>query len=153
MRVLKNILIGFGVLFVLVIAFISWIGVSSSHFRKAQTPFVETFFTDLSKHWDIADVYDRLEAPIIEQAETPHGQDLLRQFKKLGALRSVRDLELRSFKANNRTRTGSFSFKGAFENGEAVVNVIVVERDATVRVFGFSLRGVVMRHEASKLKT
>ena len=56
MRVLKNALIGLGVLFLVVLAFFAWIGVSSSQFRKEEAPFVETFVTDLSKRWDIADV-------------------------------------------------------------------------------------------------
>jgi hypothetical protein len=118
MRVVKKILIGLGVLFLVVIAFFAWIGVSSSQFRKEQTLFVETFVTDLSKRWDIADVHDRLANSFIEQVGTPQAQQLLHQFKQLGALQSVHDLELRSYNANNNGRTGLFSFKGTFENGE-----------------------------------
>jgi hypothetical protein len=153
MRVLKNILIGLGVLFLVVLAFFAWIGVSSSQFRKEQAPFVETFVTDLSKRWDIADVYDRLANSFIEQAGTPQAQQLLHQFKRLGALKSVRDLGLRSYNTNNNTRTGLFSFKGTFENGEAVVNVTIVKKGGAVRVFGFYLRATDMRDGASKLQT
>ena len=64
MRVLKNILIGLGVIFLVALAFFAWIGVSGSQFRKEQAPFVEAFVTDLSKRWDIADVYDRLANPL-----------------------------------------------------------------------------------------
>jgi hypothetical protein len=152
-RILKNILIGLGVLFLVVLAFFAWIGVSSSQFRKEQAPFVETFVTDLSKHWDIADVYDRMANPFIEQAGSPQAQQLLHQFKRLGALKSVRDLELRSYNTNNNTRTGLFSFKGTFENGEAVVNVTIVKKDGAVRVLGVYLRATDMRDGASKLQT
>lgn len=153
MRVLKNILVGLGVLFLAVLAFFAWIGVSSSQFRKAQAPFVETFVTDLSKRWDIADVYDRMANPFIEQAGTPQAQQLLHQFKQLGKLQSVHDLELRSYNTNNTGRTGLFSFKGTFENGEAVVNVTIVEKDGAVRVLSFYLNATHMQDGASKLQT
>lgn len=76
MRVLKNILIGLGGLFLVVIALLAWIGVSSSQFRKEQAPFVQTFVTDLSKRWNVADVYDRMANPFIEQVSTPQPQQL-----------------------------------------------------------------------------
>lgn len=122
MRILKNILIGFGVLFLLILVLVGWVGVRSSQFRTEEAPFVQTFVTDLSKRWDIADVYDRSENTFIEQATTPQAQQLLHQFKQLGPLKSVHDLELRNYISNNRGRTGLFSFKGTFENGEAVVD-------------------------------
>jgi hypothetical protein len=151
-RVLKKILIGLGVLFLVVIAFFTWVGVSSSQFRKEQSAFVETFVTDLSKRWNTADVYDRMSNSFIEQAGTPQAQQLLHQFKQLGALKSVRDLELRSY-ADNNGQTGVFSFKGKFENGEAVVNVTIVKKDEAVRVVAFYLRATNIRAGASKLQT
>lgn len=153
MTVLKNVLIGLGALFLVVVAFFTWVGVSSTQFRREQAPFVETFVTDLSKHWDIADVHDRLTEPFIEQVSTPRAQQLLHQFKELGALKSVQDLELRSYITNNKGQTGVFSFKGTFENGEAVVSVTIVEKDAAVRVLAFYLKGTHMRNAVSKLQT
>jgi hypothetical protein len=153
MRVLKNILVGLGVLFVVVIAFLAWIGVNSSQFRKEQAPFVETFVTDLSKRWDVADVYDRMANPFIEQVSTPQARQLLHQFKRLGALTSVHDLELRRYNSNNNGRTGLFSFKGTFENGEAVMNITIVKKDGAVRVVGFYLKATHMREGGSKLQT
>jgi hypothetical protein len=152
-RVVKNILIGLGALFLVVIAFFAWIGASSSQFRKEQTPFVETFVIDLSRRWDIADVYDRLANPFIEQISTPQAQQLLHQFKQLGALQSVQNLELRSYNANNNGRTGLFSFKGTFENGEGVVNVTIVKKDGAVRVLGFYLKATHIQNGVSKLQT
>jgi hypothetical protein len=153
MRLLKNILIGLGILFVVVLAFFAWIGASSSHFRKEQAPFVETFVTDLSKRWDIADVYGRMTNSFIQQASAPQAQQLLHQFKQLGALQSVYDLELRSYNSNNNERTGLFSFKGTFENGEALVSVTVVEKDGAARVLSFYLKATHMRAGASKVQT
>lgn len=153
MRVLKTILISLGVLFLVVIALFAWSGMSSSQFRKEQTPFVETFVTDLSKRWDIADVHDRMANPFIEETSTPQAQHLLHQFKQLGMLKSMHDLELRSYYSNNNERTGIFSFKGIFENGEAVVNVTIAKKDGAVRVLGFYLKATSMRDGALKLQT
>jgi hypothetical protein len=116
MRVLKNVLIGFGVLFLRIIALLAWVEVSSTQFRKERAPFVETFVADLSKRWDIADVYDRMANPFTEQVSAPQARQLLHQFKQLGALKSVHDLELRSYYTNSNGRTGLFPFKGTSEN-------------------------------------
>jgi hypothetical protein len=151
MRVLKNILIGLGAVFVVVIALLAWIGASSSQFRKEQAPFVETFVTDLSKRWNIADVYDRLANP--EQTDTPQARELLHQFKQLGALQSIHDLNLRSYITNNKGRTGLFSLKGTFENGEAIVTVTIVKNEGAVRVLGFYLKTTHMGNGVSKLQT
>ena len=153
MQVLKNILIGLGVLFLVALALFAWVGVSSSQFRKEQAPFVERFVTDLSKRWDIADVSDRMANPFIEQASTPQARQLLHQFKELGALQSVQDLQLRSYLTNNNGQTGIFSFKGMFENGEGVVNVTIVKKDGVARVSGFYLKGTHTRDGGSKLQT
>jgi hypothetical protein len=153
MRVLKNILIGFGVLFLVGIALFAWVGVSSSQFRKEQAAFVGTFVTDLSKRWDTADVHDRLADSLIEQASSPQTQSLMHQFKELGRLRSVHDLELKSYVSTNKGQRGTFSFKGAFENGEGVVDVTIIKKDGAVRVSGFRLNGIHTRNEVSKLQT
>ena len=92
MRVVKKLLIGLGVFFLVVIAFFAWVG-------------------------------------------------------------AVHDLELRSYYANNIGRTGNFSFKGTFENGEALVNVTIVKKDRAVRVLGFHLEATHMRDGVSKLQT
>jgi hypothetical protein len=153
MRVLKNILIGLGVLFLVVLAFFAWIGVSSRQFRKEEAPFVETFVTDLSKRWDIADVHERMANSFIEQAGTPQAQQLLHQFKQLGGLKSAHDLELRNYYASSNGRTGIFSFKGTFESGEGMVQVTIVKKDGAVRVLGFYLKATHTRDGASKIQT
>jgi len=121
------ILVGLGALFLVVIAFVSWLGVSSNDFRKEQAPFVQKFVVDLSKRWDVADVRDRMSVSFIEQADTQPARELLNQFKRLGALKSVQDLELRSFMSMNGKRTGIFAFKGIFENGDGAVRVTITQ--------------------------
>jgi hypothetical protein len=152
-RVLKTILISLGVLFLVIIALFTWSKVSSSQFGKEQAPFVETFVIDLSRHWDIADVQGRMTNPFIEETSTPQAQQLLHQFKRLGALKSTQDLKLRAYKSFNNEQTGLFSFKGIFENGEAMVNVTIVNKDGAVRVVRFYLKATSMRDGALKLQT
>src|ERR1700760_4487795 len=101
MRVLKNILIGFGILLLVIGAFATWIGLSSRQFRNEQASFVQAFVTDLSKRWETLDVYDRMTVTFIEQADTPQAHQLLRQFQELGRLKSVQDLELQSYITTN----------------------------------------------------
>lgn len=153
MRVLKNIFIGLGVLFLVVLALFVWIRVSSNQFRKEQAPFVESFVTDLSKHWDIEDIHDRIANSFSEQISSPQAQQLLHRFKQLGGLKSVHDLELRAYKSYNDGPTSLFSFKGTFENGEALVNVTIVKKAGPALVSGFYLRATAMRDGASKLQT
>ena len=47
----------------------------------------------------------------------------------------------------------SLSFKGTFENGEAVVSVTIVKKDDAVRVVSFYLKGTHTRDGVSKLQT
>ena len=129
------------------------VGSEQQQFGKEQAPFVETFVIDLSKHWDIADVQGRMTNPFIEETSTPQAQQLLHQFKRLGALKSTQDLKLRAYKDYNNEQTGLFSFKGIFENGEAMVNVTIVNKDGAVRVVRFYLKATSMRDGALKLQT
>lgn len=153
MRILKNILIGTGVLFLVLIGLFAWVKSSSDQFRKEEAPFVEAFVSDLSKRWDLADVYDRLAPPFIEQVGTPQTQQLQQKFRRLGRLKSVFDLELQRYNAYNLTQSGLFSFKAIFENGDALASVTLIRNDGVVRVQGFYLRGIQMRQGSSKLQT
>jgi hypothetical protein len=152
MRVVNRILIGLGLLFLAVIALFVWVGVSGSQFRKEQTPFVERFVTDLSKRWDLADVNDRVATSFVEQARSAQAQQALHEFKPLGMLRSMSDLELRSYNANTKGTTGVFSFKGTFENGDAVVQVTLVKMDGGVRVLSLYLNAIHVRVGTSKVQ-
>ena len=153
MRVVKNILIGLGGLFLVIVALFTWVGVSGSQFSAEQGPFVKKFVADLSKRWEVVDVYDRMSSSFIQQSGTPQAQQLLHQFKRLGALKSVSALKLQSYYSNNNDRTGVFSLEGAFENGEAVIRVTIVRKDGAVRVVGFYLNATHMREGASRIQT
>jgi hypothetical protein len=77
--VLKNILIALGVLFGAFIALAIGVGISSARFRTEQIPFVTAYVTDLYRHWELADVYDRSSNSFLQQATSRQGQDLLQR--------------------------------------------------------------------------
>jgi hypothetical protein len=145
-NVFKKVLISLGGIFVAVFALFVWLGMGSAHFRTEQEPFVRTFVSDLSKRWVVSDVYDRLANPFIEQAGTVQGKQLLQQFKQLGALKAVRDVELRNYNLSFHGQTGIFTFKGTFEHGEAIVDVTIIKKDAAVRVLGIYITSTHMQN-------
>lgn len=140
-RALKKLLMVLGGIFLLAVILFGWLGFRSAQFKAQQEPFVTAFVTDLSKRWDVADVYTRSADALVEQVRTPQGQRLLNQFRQLGALKSVRDFELRNYYAGTGGQRGVFSFKGTFENGNAVVDITLVERGDSTRVIGFYISG------------
>jgi hypothetical protein len=148
-RALKKLLMSLGAIFLLAVIFVGWLGFRSAQFRARQEPFVTAFVMDLSKRWDVADVYTRTADALVEQVRTPQGQQLLNQFRRLGTLKSVRDFELRNYYSGNDGQRGVFSFNGTFENGSAVVDITLIERGDSTRVIGFYIYGT--RSQRGKL--
>jgi hypothetical protein len=145
MRVLKKILIGFGSVFLVLIALFLWLGMESVRFKHEQAPFVRAYVTDLSRHWNVADVYDRSDNGLIAQAGSAEGRQALLSFRSLGSLTSIDDLELRNYSDGTWGRRGVFDFKAEFENGEALVEVVVNQGDAGTRVLGVHLNNIQTR--------
>jgi hypothetical protein len=140
-RALKKLLMALGGILLLAVVLFGWLGWRSAQFKAQQEPFVTAFVTDLSRRWDVADVDTRTADALVEQVRTPQGQHLLKQFRQLGTLQSVRDFELRNYYAGTEGQRGVFSFKGTFENGSAVVDITLVERGDSTRVIGFYISG------------
>ena len=137
MRALKKILIGFGSVFLVLIALFAWLGMESVRFKRDEAPFVKAYVTDLSRHWNVADVYDRSDNEFIAQADSPNGQRTIQRFRSLGSLTSIDDFELKNYSDGTTGRRGVFDFKAGFENGEALVEVTVVNHGgAATRVLG-----------------
>lgn len=153
MRILKNVLLGLGSLFGLLVVLAIVMGISSAHFKTQQTPFVTRFVTDLSRHWELADVYDRLSNTFIEQAGSAQGRQIMQRFRTLGALRSLQDLELRNYSMTTTGTTAVFSFKGTFETDAALVTVTVLKTSGTVRVLAFHLDPIPGRNLPSLPRT
>ena len=153
MRVVRKILVGLGVLFLVLIAVFSWVAVVGRQFRTEQTPFVKTFMMDLSRHWNVADVSDRIAGPVLDQVLTPKGQQMFQMFKQLGTLRSEGDVTMDRFNVDTKGTTGVFEFKGTFDNGEADVQVTVVKKGGSAWVLGFYLNDIRRRPGESNVET
>jgi len=153
MRLIRKILVGLGVLFLVLVAVFSWAVVVGRQFRDEQTPFVKTFVTDLSRHWNVADVSDRIAGTTLDQALTPKGQQMFHLFKQLGVLRSAGELSMERFNVNTTGTTGVFEFKGTFDNGEADVQVTVLKKGGSAWVLGFYLNDIRRRDSVSNVET
>jgi hypothetical protein len=141
MSALKKLLIGLGGLSLVLIGLTVLLGGGSMWFKSQQAPFVRAFVTDLSQRWALADVQDRLAGEFVQQAATAQGQRLLKEFRQLGPIRTMSELELRTYNVSPRTQTGVFSLKATFAHGEAVVSVTIVRRDRQTRVLSLFMTG------------
>jgi len=81
---------------------------------------------------------------LTEELNSPKGHKVMNNFKRLGELKDIKDIELDGFNARATTEEGSFSigtfkFKGEFENAKALVTITLKKNDLGVRVAGFSI--------------
>jgi hypothetical protein len=145
MGVLKKVLIGFGVVFLVIIALAVWLGFQSVRFGRAERPFVEAYVTDFSRHWRVADVYDRSANEFLTQASSSEGERAIAMFRPLGALTSISDFEIKNYKVGTGGRSGVFDFKGKFENGTAVVEVTIIDNGHDgARVVGVHMENITV---------
>jgi len=140
MRWFKNILIGFGVLFALLIVFLISMYISSTHFKAEEAPVATAFMMDLSRRWVVHDVSERMANELLAQMATAQGQQTVQFLEQLGAMRSAQDIEMRNYFLTPTSGTALFTFKATFENGEAVVDVNVRKNQLGSRVLGFFVR-------------
>jgi hypothetical protein len=150
MRVLKKIFIGLGSVFLVLLALFTWLGIQSVRFKHEEAPFVKAYLTDLSRRWSVTDVYNRSANTFVEQADSPKGQRTIESFKPLGALISIQDFSLKNYSDGTWGQRGVFDFKARFQNGEALVEVTILEKGHTgPRVLGIYLTGIQVNPGAS----
>jgi len=77
MKLLKNALIGFGVLFVTVIGLLIFAGIGSSDFREQQAPIIESFMHEFAQSWDVSAVHSKLSNDLLKGIDTPPGRNAL----------------------------------------------------------------------------
>ncbi|MGV1097833.1 hypothetical protein ACUUL3_00290 [Thiovibrio sp. JS02] len=133
MKIIKNILITLGILFVCGAALFGFLNYKSAGFKKEHAPFVTRFMTEFSKNWEIAEVRNMLSNDFVRQLETPNARQAMLFFKQLGKLTAIRDVELQNYRANAGTDTyqlGEFVFKADFENASGLVTMsVIVKKD------------------------
>lgn len=134
LKILKNILIGLGVIFILVISLFVFLASESSEFTDKHTNFVENFVKEFSVNWDIADVHSDVTNDMLRQIKTLDGQKAISTFMQLGKLISIDNLSLINYSSNTSGDSGIFEYKGQFQNGAALVRIEVIEKDENVKV-------------------
>lgn len=150
MRVLKKILIGLGSVFLVLLLLFTWIGIQSVRFKREEAPFVKTYVADLSRRWNVADVYGRSANEFVEQADSPQGQRTMESFEALGSLISVQDFALKNYTDGTWGQRGVFDFKANFKNGKALVQVTIVDKGhGGPRVIGIFLTGIQLNPGAT----
>jgi len=140
MKILKNILIGFGGLFVILIVLVVFLAGSSSDFKEEYEPFTKQFLADFSVSWDRASVIDRMSNSLIEDTSTQDVQNFLHQLQGLGELKSFGEITIENY--TTHTDTGEeaiFSISTQFEAGHALWKISVSVIDDAARITGIHL--------------
>ena len=137
MKILKNIFIGLGALFILLMIVFAYISYSSSVFLKDNQQFIEEFAYDYSANWSSDDVHTRLSNEFLTMINSPEGRQAISQVRQLGAITEISDFEMGNYYSGTGGNTGIITFKAVFENAKGVVRITLVEKDNKVRIQGF----------------
>lgn len=143
MKILKNILVGFGAIFMLLIGLAIFLAGSSAEFKEKHEQFVRDFTREFSQNWEIDSVKVKITNELQSQIKTTKGKHALKVFSSLGRLIEITDMELLNYSAHTSgPTTGVFKFKAKFDNAYTIVSVTVQEMDNTARVNGFHIEPI-----------
>lgn len=142
MKIIKNILLGFGLFLVLAVAFVTYLGFQSAGFKKEYSPFITKFMNEFSQNWEIADVRDMLTNDFIKQLETPNSRQAMLYFRQLGKMTNIQDIELKNYRTRAGTdsyKFGEFVFKADFEHASGLVTMSVIVKKDGERIQGLHI--------------
>jgi hypothetical protein len=140
MKIIKNIFVGLGVLFVLFLILAAFLSGSSAEFKADYQDFVIQYTKEFSRNWEIKSVSSKTTNGMLSQISTPNGKAAVNFFRSLGEIVEVSDVELNSYRSNfNGPSVGVFKFKAKFKNGDGLVTVIVHKNQGTVKVHGLHI--------------
>ncbi|MCP4976085.1 MAG: hypothetical protein GY931_07980, partial [Maribacter sp.] len=147
MKIIKNIFIGLGAVFFVLILVAVFTASSSLEFKSKHEKLVKKFSTEFSQTWDVDSVSLLMTNDLLSQVNSPNGVQATKQFHALGRLVEISDLELANYSSNIGTQNGStgvFRFKGVFENATALVTVTIYvsEGEGEVKVSGFNINTI-----------
>ena len=154
MKILKNILISLGVIFLLFRVLFIYLSIDSDKFKDEQEPFIESFMHEFSSDWNVRDVYPKLTNNFIQQIETQAGRHALNIFKTLGEYESMSDLSISNYNTGTDGTTAIFTFKAQFTSGPALVSITLLKDNDKTLVHGLHITpsnntpGLNTRHEA-----
>ncbi len=142
MKIVKNIFIGLGVIFLILIVVFAFTASDSFEFKSKHEEFVKKFSTEFSQTWEVDNVSLLLTNGLLSQVNSPNGVQATNKFRALGKLVEIKDLELANYSSSYGTQNGStgvFRFKGIFENATALVTVSIYVNEVEVKVSGFNI--------------
>lgn len=136
MKVIKNILLGLGALFLLIVVFFTFLWGESSDFKEQNALFINNYLETFSTNWDLDDVKDQMTNGLLIEINTPNGTNAMNYFKTLGRLQEIRDLEINNYNTTLSGKTGVFLFKAKFQYSDTVVKMILQKNEDGVKVNG-----------------
>ncbi len=140
MKLIKNILLGLGSLFVLLVVIAIYTHGQSSEFKDKNTQFAKDFTHDFSQQWDVSTVSNITTNNFLSKISTPTGQHALSMFRTFGKLTDANDVELIKYISNvNVGATATFKFKATFEKVKAVITIVLKEKNNEIKVHGFHI--------------
>jgi hypothetical protein len=139
MKIIGRIFAVLGALFLCIVLACGAMFVLSRSFQREHEAFVRKFMADYSRHWDLADVHDRLSTEFLEQAQSSDGLQTLSLFRRLGDIRDVTDVSVQNFFVGPGGKSGVFVFKARFENAPALVTLTLTESAGELRVRGLNI--------------
>ena len=143
MKILKNLLIGLGVLTVLFGGFAFVINGASSDFLEKHREFVTNYTKTFSRNWEVDSISELSTIGLLSQVNSPNGKHTLGIFRAMGVLVEVTEMELNKYSAYSSGPTvGIFKFKAKFENAKSLVTVTIHEVNGIAKVHGFHIEPI-----------
>lgn len=140
MEILKKILIGLGVVFVLFVGLAIFLAGSSTEFKEKHQDFVVNYTRDFSQSWEVSAVSSIMTNGMLTQINTPNGKHAINVFRSLGAFVQATDFELHNYSTHAGGPTvGVFKFKATFKNANTLVTVTVHEIEGDIKIHGFHI--------------
>ena len=154
MKIIKNILIGLGLITVFFIAAIAFLAGESSEFKKANENFVSKFTRDYSSAWDITSVSEFTTNDFLSQINSSKGKQATRFFQSLGKVVEISDMELSNYNSHtDGITTGTFKFKATFEHAKTLVTVTVQEVNNITKIQGLYIDALNEVSSSKEFKT
>lgn len=151
MSFLKKVLIGFGILFGIIVILLIWAGFSTSEtygkFEDTAEPFINDFLNAQSP-WNYEKSKPDLSKAWLEVTSDEDGAKLFNYFNKLGSFQSIETIEWQSCKNSSSTETGSiercdYIVQADYENGGASIEVGLSFESEEVKLIQLSIKSSV----------
>ena len=133
---------GLGAIFLLILAGVFYLFNTTDNFKDENAVFVEQFLYKYSERWETSDVRDMLSKEFLSSLNTGDSRRAITNFKSLGKLRKISEIEMTSYNAMNSETTGTFVLKAKFENSITAVTVSVRKDERGLRILSLNINAI-----------